>query len=61
MEELEENLAVLMKDNEIDEEILESYLKAATGPEAKRKLEGMLDDPAVDIRHFAKRALTNFS
>jgi len=61
MEELEENLTALVKDDEIDEKILESYLKAAIGPEAKRKLERMLDDPAVDIRHYAKRALTDFS
>ena len=61
MEELEENLAALVKDDEIDEKILDSYLKAATGPEAKKKLEKMLDDPAIDIRHYAKRTLADFS
>lgn len=61
MEELEENLAALVKDDEIDEKILDSYLKAATGPEAKKKLEKMLDDPAIDIRHYTKRTLADFS
>ena len=61
IEELEENLAALMKDDEIDEKKLDSYLKVATGPETKKKLEGMLGDPAVDIRYYAERALTNLS
>jgi len=45
----------------IDEKVLDLYLKAATGPGAKKKLEGMLSDPAVDIRYYAERALTRFS
>ena len=61
IEELKETLAALVKDYEIDEKILDSYLKAATGPEAKKKLERMLDDPAVDIRYYAERALREFS
>jgi len=61
LEELEENLAAVMKEGEIDEKILDLYFKAATGPGAKEKLEEMLKDPAVDIRYYAKRALTSFS
>ncbi len=55
--ELEENVAALSKEGEINEKILDSYLKIATGLEAKEKLKMMLNDPAVDIRHFAKEAL----
>jgi len=61
MEELEENLAAVVKNDRIDEKILDLYLKAATGPEAKEKLERMLNDPAVDIRYYAERALREFS
>jgi len=61
IEELEENLAAIMKEDEINEKILGLYLKAATGPEAKEKLERMLNDPAIDIRYYARRALKDFS
>jgi aryl-alcohol dehydrogenase-like predicted oxidoreductase len=56
MMELEENVAALSKEGEINEKILDSYLKTATGSEAKEKLKMMMNDPAVDIRYFAKEA-----
>jgi len=58
--ELEENLAAITKEGEISEKILDSYLRVATGPGAKEKLKEMLKDPAVDIKHYAKRALESF-
>lgn len=56
--ELEENLAAITKEGEVNERVLSLYLKKATGPQAKEKLKEMLKDPAVDIRYYAKRALS---
>jgi len=55
--ELEENLAAITKEGQVDESVLDRSLKAAQSPQAKDKLTSMLKDPAVDIRHYAKRAL----
>jgi len=61
LEELEENIATVAREGVIDEKILEMYLRRATGPEAKKKLKEMLNDPAVDIRYYAKEALAGLS
>jgi aryl-alcohol dehydrogenase-like predicted oxidoreductase len=58
LNELEENLAAISKEEKIDEKILSEYLKAATGPEAKEKLKKMAGDQNVDIKFFAERALS---
>jgi aryl-alcohol dehydrogenase-like predicted oxidoreductase len=58
--ELEENVEAIERDGDINEELLNQYLEAAQGPRAKEKLEEMINDPSVDIRHFAKRALKEF-
>jgi aryl-alcohol dehydrogenase-like predicted oxidoreductase len=58
LNELEENVAALSKDEKIDERILNEYLKVATGPEAKEKLKRMTSDPNIDIKFFAERALS---
>jgi len=56
--ELEENLgAVTIEEGEIDEKILARYLQVAQS-EGKSRLKAMLDDPCLDISHYAKRALT---
>jgi len=56
--ELEENLATVTKKGEADEGLLKRYLQAAQSPQGKEKLRRILEDPAVDIRYYAKRALT---
>ena len=58
-DELEENLVAIKKKEKIDERLLGKYLKTALGPNAKEKLTKMLRDPDIDIRYFAKRALTD--
>ena len=58
--ELEENVEAIERDEKIDEKLLKQYLEAAQGPTAKEKLEKMLNDPSMDIRHFAQRALKEF-
>ena len=55
-EELIGNVEAVIRDEEIDEEQLKLYLEMAQGPRARGKLEKMLSDPSVDIRHFAQRA-----
>ncbi|MHA2393745.1 MAG: aldo/keto reductase [Promethearchaeota archaeon] len=55
--ELEENVKAIEIDEKIDEKILNRYLEMAQEPRSKEKLEKMLSDPSVDIRHFSKRAL----
>jgi len=55
--ELEENVAAISKEDKIDETVLRKYLEAAQSPGAKEKLTEMLKDPALDMRHYAKRAL----
>lgn len=59
-DEFEENLGAIEKEGEPDESVLDSYLKAAKSPEAKDRLVEMLSDPAIDIRSYARRALTSF-
>lgn len=56
--ELEENLDAIKKEGEVDERVLDRCLRAAQSPEAEEKLTGMLSDPAIDIRNYAKKALT---
>lgn len=55
--ELEENLHAITKEGRVDERVLDLYLKAARGDEAKEKLTSMLKDPAIDVSNYAKRAL----
>jgi len=55
--ELDEDLAAITKEGEPNYEVLKQHLETANHPLAKKKLENMLEDPAVDIRHFAERAL----
>jgi len=57
LDELEENLAAVKKEGKIEEEVLDRYLQAAQGNQGKEKLKRMLDDPAIDVRHYAGRAL----
>ena len=59
--ELEENVEAIERDEKIDEILLNQYLEVAQGPRAKKELEKMLNDPSVDIRYFAKRALKELS
>ena len=56
--ELEENVAAITKEDKIDETVLLEYLEAAQSSKAKERLTEMLNDPALDISHYAKRALT---
>ena len=55
--ELEENVAAIIKEAKVDETLLDEYLKVAQGPQVKGKLLKMLEDPDMDIRHFARRTL----
>ena len=57
--ELEENLDAITRKGEADERVLERYLEAARGCQAREKLRKMLHDPAADIRHYAKIALAD--
>jgi len=57
--ELEENVAAITQEVEVDETLLDKYLKIAQGPQVKKKLLKMLEDPDKDIRHFAKRTLND--
>jgi hypothetical protein len=38
--------------------VLKQSLRLALSEEGRDRLARMLDDPAIDIRHFAKNALT---
>jgi aryl-alcohol dehydrogenase-like predicted oxidoreductase len=53
-----EAINLVMKSNE---DLLNQYLVKARGPGAKKKLEKMLNDQSVDIKHFTKRALKELS
>lgn len=55
--ELQENAEAIEKEGQIREEVLAHHLALATSPLGRERLTKMLQDPAVDIRHFAKRAL----
>jgi len=57
--ELDENLAAITTDAQVDEALLARCLKTALGPDARERLTTLLRDPAVDTRYFAKRALAN--
>jgi len=57
LSELEENLTALSKEEKINEKILAAYLKATISLRAKEKLKKILNDPAINIRFFAKRTL----
>jgi len=46
-----------IKEAKVDETLLDEYLKVAQGPQVKGKLLKMLEDPDMDIRHFARRTL----
>lgn len=58
LEELEENLASITKEGEIDEGVLKRYLEVALSRKGKERLKEMLRDPAPDIRHYAEAALS---
>jgi aryl-alcohol dehydrogenase-like predicted oxidoreductase len=55
--ELEENVEAINLEIESNEKVLSQYLENAKGSGAKGKLEKMLKDQSVDIKHFTKRAL----
>lgn len=62
MAELEENLAIFIKEFEIDEEILEQCLEVATSLRGQAKLRELCEDEEIartrpDIRGYAMRAL----
>jgi len=59
LDELEENLAAVTKEGKIDDEVLERYLEAAQGHQRKEKLKRMVEEPAIDVRYYATRALTS--
>ena len=56
--ELIENLGASALAGRIDEDVLKQSLQLALSQEGRNRLTTMFDDPAIDIRHFAKRALT---
>jgi aryl-alcohol dehydrogenase-like predicted oxidoreductase len=58
--ELLENLEAVEKKEEIEEKTLYKYLEVAQSPEAKIKLEKILNNPSIDIRYFANRALKEY-
>jgi len=55
------DIGAIIKEGEIDEKILGSYLKLTTRLKAKEKLKEMLNDPAIDIRYYAGEALAKLS
>lgn len=57
LNELQENIEAITKEGQIREEVLAYHLALAKSPLGRERLTKMLQDPAVDIRHFAKRAL----
>ena len=58
LDEFEENLAAITEEGEFDEEVLKRYLEVALGPKGRDKLKEMLNDPDMDIRYYAERALS---
>lgn len=56
-DELDENINAVEKDEAIDEKLLQRSLEAACSPKAKDQLEKLLNDPAIDVRYFAKNTL----
>jgi len=56
-DELQENVEAIPKEGQIQEEVLAHHLALAKSPLGRERLTKMLQDPAIDIRHFAKRAL----
>jgi aryl-alcohol dehydrogenase-like predicted oxidoreductase len=60
-EELEENVAAIIKEGNADERLLERYLQTALGSQAREKLTNMLRNPDADICYFAERALTDLN
>lgn len=57
--ELEENLVAVTQEGKPEEKVLDRYLRAALSPRGREKLERMSKNPAIDISHYAKRALDN--
>lgn len=57
LDELEENLDAFTKEGKIDENILEQHLQEAKNQQGKEKLIMLLEDPSIDVRNYAKRAL----
>ena len=56
--ELIENLGASAPAGRTNEDVLKQSLLLALGEEGRERLARMLDDPAIDILHFAKNALT---
>lgn len=56
-QELEENTEAITKEGQINESVLAHHLALAKSPLGKESLVKMLQDPDIDIRHFAHRAL----
>jgi len=61
LDELEMNVDAVEKQGEVDENILDRYLRASQSPAAKDVLMEMLSEPAIDLRNYARRALASFS
>jgi len=59
LDELEENLAAVTKEDLINEEVLERHLETALGRLGKERLKEMLQDPAIDVSYYANRALAS--
>ncbi len=57
--ELEENVAAITTEDQVDERVLARCLKTALGPDARERLTNLLREPAVDAQYFAKRALAD--
>ncbi len=58
LEELAENVAASTTEGKVDEEVLQRHLQTALGPKGRAILSRLTEDPRVDTRHFARRALT---
>ena len=56
-QELQENTEAITKEGQIQEGVLAHYLALAKSPLGKERLMKMLQDPDIDIQHFANRAL----
>ncbi|KXA90749.1 hypothetical protein AKJ57_03875 [candidate division MSBL1 archaeon SCGC-AAA259A05] len=57
VKELEENMAALEKEGEVNEKALEKCLKFALGPEGKERLRELAERPELDLRNYARKAL----
>jgi len=58
LEELEEDLAAITKEDKIDEMLVDQCLQIAKSDEGKKRLRRMFEDPAIDVQYYARRALS---